>query len=90
MIASSVLVGVLLAAAAWHIAATIAIFDDLRRRGQGPSFLLLRLYAPVYARDYRRLSLAETGRTGPLFYHWVASINVALLGAILLGAIAAR
>jgi len=87
---ASVLLGVLLAAAAWHIAATIAIFDDLRRRGRRPSFLLLRLYAPTYARDYRRLSLAETGRTGPLFYHWVVSINVALLGAIFLGAIAAR
>jgi hypothetical protein len=84
MSATGILLAIVLAAAVWHVVATILIFESLRWRGQAASFLWLRLMAPVYAGRYRELTIAETGRTGPLFYHWIASINIALVAAIVL------
>lgn len=72
----------ILAAGAWHVAAGVLIYEQLRRRGRNPSILLLRMYMPVYAGQYRRLTKAESGRTGPLFWHWVVSINLALVAFI--------
>jgi len=58
------------------------IYFDLRGRGEKVNFFLLRMMAPWYAYRYRQITLAETGRTGPLFYHYVVSINAALVFAI--------
>lgn len=63
----------------WHVVATILIFDNLRRRGEPVSFIWLRMMSPWYATKYRTVTRAETGRTGPLFYHWVVAINAALV-----------
>jgi hypothetical protein len=71
-------------AAAWHITATIMIYEALRKRGLKVSFIFLRLLAPKYASQYKEITRKETGRTGPLFYHWIVSINTALVAAILL------
>jgi hypothetical protein len=68
----------------WHVTATIMIYEALRKRGVKVSFILLRLLAPKYASQYREITRKETGRTGPLFYHWIVSINIALVAAILL------
>lgn len=68
-----------LAAAAWHVVASLWIHAWLDRRNAAPSILLLRLYAPKCAGDYARRTTAETGRIGPLFWHWVVSINAALV-----------
>jgi hypothetical protein len=76
------LIGIALAAAAWNVVTSLLIYDALKKRGRDPSFILLRLYIPVYACDYRKLTVAETGRAGPLFWHWLASINTALIAAI--------
>ena len=84
---NNVLIGLMLVAAAWHVTATILIYENLRRRGLQPSLLLLRLYGPRYARDYRQITRAESGKTGRLFYHWISSINLALIlagGAVVL------
>ena len=77
-----ILISVAVAAAFYHVVATILIYANLRRRGVAVNFLLLRLFAPKYASQYKRLTTEETGHTGPLFYHWVASINVALVAAV--------
>jgi hypothetical protein len=37
---------------------------------------------PVYAHRYKKITLNETGKVGPLFYHWVIAINTALVLAI--------
>ena len=71
-------------AVAWHVTATIMIYDALRKRGRKVSFIFLRLMAPRYASDYKEITRKEAGRTGPLFYHWVVSINAALVAALLL------
>lgn len=75
---------VLGAAVIWHVLVNILIYDALQKRNFKMNFLLWRLLAPKYASQYREITRKETGRTGPLFYHWIASINVALLAVILL------
>ena len=72
------------AAVIWHVTTTILIYDALQKRNFKMNFLLWRLLAPKYASQYREITRKETGRTGPLFYHWIASINVALIAAVLL------
>jgi hypothetical protein len=79
---SAVLLVIVLLAAAYNVATSILIYGALKKMGQHPSFLLLRLYIPRYAGDYRRLTLAESGHTGQLFYHWVISINIAFAAAL--------
>ena len=66
MSAAWFLIGIVLLAAAWNVATSLLIYDALKKRGRDPSFLLLRLYNPSYACEYRRRTVAETGRTGPL------------------------
>jgi len=82
MIAAWLLIGIVLLAAAWNVVTSLLIYDALRKRGRDPSFILLRLYIPSYACEYRKLTVAETGRTGPLFHHWFASIYTALIAAV--------
>ena len=67
----------------WYIVASILIYENLRRRGEKVSFLWLRAMAPIYASRYRKLTKQETGRTGMLFYHWVVSVNLALVLTLL-------
>ena len=67
----------------WHVVATMMIYEALRKRGLKVSFILLRLLAPKYASQYREITRKETGRTGPLFYHWIVSINTALAAVVL-------
>jgi hypothetical protein len=75
-------------AVAWFVVSTLLIYEALRRRGMAVNFLWLRALAPKYAHEYRAITRRETGRTGPLFHHWVVSINLALAAAIVLGVLA--
>lgn len=68
---------------AWHVITTLLIFEYLRRHGQQVSLIWLRLMALRYASQYRDISKQETGKVGSLFYHWVVSINLALVFVIL-------
>ena len=70
----------------WNGVVSGMIYFDLRGRGESVNFFLLRVIAPFYAYRYRRITREETGRTGPLFYHWVVSINGALVfGLVTIG-----
>ena len=71
-----------LAAVIWGIVAGLRIFEFLRRRGHKVSFFWLRLMLPVYLHRYAQVTRAESGRTGPLFYHYVISFNLALAAAL--------
>jgi len=63
----------------WNAVTSIAICEHLRRRGIRIHYVLLRMMAPFYAHRYRKITREETGRTGPLYYHWIVSINSALV-----------
>ncbi len=82
MAARSLLAAVASACVIWNVITTLRIYDDLRRRKIRVSFLWLRLLAPKYAHQYKRITTQENGRPGPLFYHWIISINLALVFAV--------
>ncbi len=63
----------------WYVVTSLLIYSELRRRRMKVSFLWLRGTIPIYAARYRTITRDETGRTGPLFYHWIVSINAALV-----------
>ena len=69
--------------AIWNIVISLIVYDSLKKRGIPVSFLWLRVMAPKYAFQYKAVTKAETGRVGPLFYHWIVSINLALVFAII-------
>ena len=66
----------------WNIATSIRILGELRRRHMKASFFWLRAMAPLYAYRYKKVTKEETGKPGPLFYHWVISINLTLVFAV--------
>lgn len=72
-----ILVGLLLLCASWAVVAYILIAINLEKRGQKVSFLELRWLVFSYLDCYNELTRQETGRTGPLFYHFVAPLNMA-------------
>jgi hypothetical protein len=41
-----------------------------------------------YVYQYRKIIQAETGRVGPLFYHYVVPLNVAVVLVIVLAIVA--
>lgn len=71
----------------WYIVATLLIYETLRKKKVQVNFLLLKLMAPVYASKYREITRCETGKTGPLFFHWIISINLALAVCVLIALI---
>jgi hypothetical protein len=66
----------------WAVVAALLIVDYLSRRGVKVNFLWLRLLIIKYLHEYARVTREETGRVGPLFYHYVVPLNVALLIAL--------
>jgi hypothetical protein len=68
----------------WAVVAAILIAADLNRRGVKVSFVWLRLMILKYLHEYSRITQEETGRVGPLFYHYVVPLNVALVVVVVL------
>ena len=82
MVAGTFIVGVAALAAVWSVVASVLVYNNLRQRGQKVSFFWLRVLAPWYVYQYKKITTAETGKVGPLFYHWIISINLALIFGI--------
>ncbi len=78
------LIVIILGCAAWAVTAAVLIARDLERRGQPVSFLWLRFMILRHLSDYGRITAAETGHVGPLFYHYVVPLNVALVLAVVM------
>lgn len=66
----------------WYIVSGIMIVNELKKRKQKIQFIFINVMLPVYAHRYKKITLSETGRVGPLFYHWWIAINTALVLAI--------
>jgi len=64
------------------IVASVMIASFLSRRGIKINYLLIRLFIFRYVRQYREITIDETGKPGPLFYWFITSWNVALVFAI--------
>jgi hypothetical protein len=59
------------------------IVHEVSRRGVKVSFLWLRLYIIKYIHEYKKLTKAETGKVGPLYYPCIISVNLALIIALI-------
>ena len=84
MILDNIFTTIAILAVIWYIITTLRIYDFLEKRNIPVSFLLLRLFAPKYANQYKEITRTESGKVGALFYHWIISINIALLAVVLI------
>ena len=76
------LLGLAIACALWNVVAGILICIELCQRGVQINYVFIKALMPWYAHRYKSITLHETGKVGPLFYHWIASINAALVAGI--------
>jgi len=67
--------------ALWGVVDAILMAVALDRRGIPVNMLLFRLYFFRYLSQYKEATLSETGRVGPLYYSYIAAMNVALVCA---------
>jgi hypothetical protein len=70
--------------ALWGVVAALMILSDLQKRGVKVNFLWIRLLIIKYLGQYARITQEETGRVGPLFYHYVVPLNLALVLCVVL------
>ena len=80
----AILIGLLLICAVWAVAASLLIVRDLDKRGIPVSLLWMRLMIFSYLGQYIKITREETGKIGPLFYHYVAPLNTAVIIAIMM------
>jgi len=80
----TLLVSLILACGVWAVIASVLIARHLEKHGVAVSVLWLRVMILKYLGQYRKVTLEETGRVGPLFYHYVVPLNVALALVIIL------
>ena len=68
----------------WAVVAGLSAMSFCQRRGirVNPVFLSIEMLNCLS--QYRKLTRAETGHVGPLFYHYVIAINAALVLVVVL------
>ena len=76
------LLGLALACVAWNVVASILICMELGRRGVKVNYVFIKVLIPWYAHRYKKVTIEETGSAGSLFYHWLVSINAALITGV--------
>jgi len=65
-----------------YVVFSMMIVHELSKRGVKINYFLLRLLLIRYISQYKRITLKESGKTGPLYYPCVVSVNLALVLAI--------
>ena len=61
---------------------SVLIISFLSKRGIKINYLLIRIYIYKYVNQYRKITIEETGKVGPLFYPFITSFILALIFAI--------
>ena len=79
---STVFIVLALICVACGVAAAMMITSFLSKRGVKINYLLLRLLIFGYVRQYRQVTMEESGKPGPLFYMFVTSWIIALVFAV--------
>jgi len=62
-----------------NVVMTIMVVYALQKRNIPASIIWARFKIITYLNQYRDATMQESGKTGPLFYSWIASIDLALL-----------
>ena len=79
---ANVFLGLALVFVGLFVILSIMITHEVSKRGVKINFFLLRLYIIKYIHQYRKLTLEESGRIGPLYYPCIISVNLALILAV--------
>jgi hypothetical protein len=83
-----ILIAIALICAVWAIAASLIIARDLEKRGVPVTFLWLRVMILSYLHQYSAVTREQDGRVGPLFYHYVVPLNIALVLVVVMAILA--
>jgi len=83
MALSNVFLGLAICCVLWGVVTTIMIAAALHKRKMKVNWLFLRVLIFKYLRQYREITLKETGKVGPLYYSFIVPMNLALLLAII-------
>jgi len=65
--------------ALWATVAAGMIANFLEKKGIKTPFFLFRIYLFRNLRNYKEITVQETGRPGPLYYQYIIPINAALI-----------
>lgn len=65
------------------VVTSMMIVHEVSKRGTKINIPLLRLFIIKYIHQYRKMTLEETGKVGPLYYPCLTSINLAFILTIL-------
>jgi hypothetical protein len=68
--------------ALWGVVDAILMAVALDRRGVRVNLLMFRVYFFRYLRQYKEVTLTETGRVGPLYYSYIIAMCLALVFAV--------
>ena len=79
---ANVLLGLALVFVGLFVILSIMIVHEVSKRGIKINYFLLKLYIIKYIHQYRKLTLEESGRIGPLYYPCIISVNLTLIFAI--------
>jgi hypothetical protein len=80
---SQTLVKIALVCVCWGIVSAINIASYVAKRGHKISILFFRIMIYKYIHQYTEITRQETGKIGPGFYHYVISMNLALVLVII-------
>ncbi len=79
IIMGSLLLILAILSAFWAVASSLVIASFLSKRGVKINYLFFKVLMFKYIRQYRAITMQESGRPGPWFYSFVISMNLALL-----------
>jgi hypothetical protein len=69
--------------ALWGVVDFILIAAALDKRGIHVNMFLARVFFFRYLNQYKRATMSENGKVGPLYYSYIVAMNVALVCAVI-------
>ena len=64
------------------VAFSVMITAFVSKRGTEINYFLIRIFIYKYINQYRKITIEENGKVGPLFYPFISSFILALFFAI--------
>ena len=76
---SQTLIKIAIVCLCWGVVSAIKIASYVAKRGNKISIVFFRIMIYKYIHQYMEITKQETGKIGPWFYHYVVSMNLALV-----------